>query len=90
MKVLLIAVMLVHSWYDENCCHDKDCHPVPCEQIEKLREVGCGAMRRPSKATCFQRIALRRRTTKRAMSVSHRARSLAASASIFRSRLNQN
>ena len=27
MKILLIAVMLVHSWYDEQCCHDKDCHP---------------------------------------------------------------
>ena len=30
--------LLVHSWYDENCCQEKDCHPVPCEQIEKLRE----------------------------------------------------
>ena len=38
MKILLIAVMLVHSWYDEKCCQEKDCHPVPCEQIEKLRE----------------------------------------------------
>src|SRR5262245_18370937 len=42
--VLTAAVMLLngaaaaHSWYDENCCRDKDCHPVPCEQIEKLRE----------------------------------------------------
>jgi hypothetical protein len=38
MKTLLIAMILVHSWYDERCCHDKDCHPVPCEEIEKLRE----------------------------------------------------
>jgi hypothetical protein len=30
------AMMLVHSWYDESCCHDKDCHPVPCAQIEKI------------------------------------------------------
>ena len=36
MKILLIALTLVHSWSDEKCCHDKDCHPVPCEEIEKL------------------------------------------------------
>jgi hypothetical protein len=40
--VLAAAVMLLngdaaaHSWYDESCCHDRDCHPIPCEQIEKL------------------------------------------------------
>ena len=32
------AVMLVHSWYDEKCCHDKDCLPVPCEEIEKISD----------------------------------------------------
>ena len=32
------AVMLVHSWYDETCCHGKDCHPVPCEEIEKISD----------------------------------------------------
>ena len=40
--VLAAAVMLfngaaaAHSWYDEKCCHDRDCHPVPCKDIEKL------------------------------------------------------
>ena len=38
MKILLIAVMLVHSWYNEKCCHDKDCHPVPFEEIEKISD----------------------------------------------------
>jgi hypothetical protein len=42
--VLAAAVMLVtgpataHSWYSEKCCHDKDCHPVPCEEIEKISD----------------------------------------------------
>lgn len=22
-----------HSWYPSNCCGDKDCYPVPCDQI---------------------------------------------------------
>jgi hypothetical protein len=30
--------LLVHRWYDEKCCHDKDCHPVPCEEIEKISD----------------------------------------------------
>jgi hypothetical protein len=39
--LLAAALMLVsgaataHSWYPEECRHDKDCHPVPCEEIEK-------------------------------------------------------
>ncbi len=57
MKILLIAVMLVHSWYDESCCHDKDCHPIPCEQIEKPATAGFGVMRQPNKATGFRTIA---------------------------------
>jgi hypothetical protein len=37
--VLAAAVMLLngaaaaHSWYPKECCHDKDCHPVPCAEI---------------------------------------------------------
>ena len=33
---LLTALMLIsgvataHSWYPKECCHDKDCRPVPC------------------------------------------------------------
>jgi hypothetical protein len=41
--MLAAAVMLLfngaataHSWYPEECCHNKDCHPVPCEEIEKI------------------------------------------------------
>jgi hypothetical protein len=32
------AVTLIHSWYDDKCCHDKDCRPVPCEEIEKISD----------------------------------------------------
>ena len=39
------AVMLLfngagtaYSWYPEECSHDKDCHPVPCEEIEKMSD----------------------------------------------------
>jgi hypothetical protein len=41
---LLAVLMLVggaanaHSWYPEECCHDKDCHPVPCEEIDKISD----------------------------------------------------
>lgn len=34
----IVALMLVHSWYDDKCCHDKDCRPVPCEEIEKISD----------------------------------------------------
>src|SRR5262245_28550908 len=40
--VLAAGLMLIsgaanaHSWYSNECCHDKDCHPIPCEQIEKI------------------------------------------------------
>ena len=25
----LVALMLIHSWYNDKCCHDKDCRPGP-------------------------------------------------------------
>jgi len=38
----LIAALVTttdgHSWYTKECCHDKDCHPVPCEEIEKIAD----------------------------------------------------
>jgi len=37
-RMLFSGAATAHSWYPEECCHDKDCHPVPCEEIEKLRE----------------------------------------------------
>ena len=32
------VMVLVHSWYSDKCCHDKDCHPVSCEEIEKISD----------------------------------------------------
>jgi hypothetical protein len=23
-----------HSWYPRECCHDKDCHPIPCAELK--------------------------------------------------------
>lgn len=36
--VLVVATTTVlgHSWYPHECCHDNDCFPVPCEDIEIL------------------------------------------------------
>jgi len=25
--------LLVHSWYESECCDGGDCHPVPCEEL---------------------------------------------------------
>jgi hypothetical protein len=25
-----------HSWYDQDCCHDRDCGPVSMEDVEEL------------------------------------------------------
>jgi len=30
---VLISILLIHGWYDPDCCGGKDCHPVPCEEI---------------------------------------------------------
>ena len=35
MKSAIAAtIMLAHSWYPGACCHDQDCHPVPCGDIK--------------------------------------------------------
>ena len=40
MKTVIAAtIMLAHSWYPGACCHDQDCHPVPCNS---LRANGLG------------------------------------------------
>ena len=26
-------MILAHNWYPANCCSDKDCIPIPCDQI---------------------------------------------------------
>ena len=38
MMFAFIAAAEGHSWYSEKCCHDKDCHPVACEEIEKISD----------------------------------------------------
>ena len=35
MKTLLAGLILIHSWYPNECCADKDCHPVPCDEISE-------------------------------------------------------
>jgi hypothetical protein len=35
MKTLLAGLILAHSWYPNECCTDKDCHPVPCDEISE-------------------------------------------------------
>lgn len=27
-----------HSWYPNDCCHDVDCHPISCEEIEEQKD----------------------------------------------------
>jgi hypothetical protein len=26
--------MLAHSWYPNECCHDIDCHPIACSELQ--------------------------------------------------------
>lgn len=33
--LLLIDPVDAHSWYDEECCDGKDCHPVDCDAISE-------------------------------------------------------
>jgi hypothetical protein len=35
---LVTGAASAHSWYPQECCHDKDCHPVPCVEIEKISD----------------------------------------------------
>lgn len=30
---LVACLILIHSWYPAECCSDRDCRPVPCEQL---------------------------------------------------------
>jgi hypothetical protein len=32
----LVGTARAHDWYDQACCHDKDCRPVKCEDIERI------------------------------------------------------
>jgi hypothetical protein len=35
MKTLLAGLIVIHSWYPNECCADKDCHPVPSDEISE-------------------------------------------------------
>ncbi len=34
---LLGGAACAHAWYPKNCCHDGDCHPVPCDELVETR-----------------------------------------------------
>ena len=36
MKLLIIGFILIHSWYSQECCTDKDCRPVNCNDIKAV------------------------------------------------------
>ncbi len=36
MKASLFALILIHSFYEQDCCREQHCHPVPCEEIESM------------------------------------------------------
>lgn len=31
--MLFSGAATAHSWYPKECCHDKDCRPVPCAEL---------------------------------------------------------
>lgn len=40
LLLILFAVLIFninpafsHEWYDQACCSNRDCHPIPCEDI---------------------------------------------------------
>jgi hypothetical protein len=37
MLVLFSSAADAHSWYPKDCCHDGDCHPVPCDELIETR-----------------------------------------------------
>ena len=34
--LLMTAFLLVHSWYDYDCCSDEDCRPVPATDVVEI------------------------------------------------------
>ena len=40
MKYLLALslVLPIHSWYPSSCCADRDCHPVPCDELTEKND----------------------------------------------------
>jgi len=37
--VLIVLLLLAHSWYPPQCCADKDCKEVPCSEIARAGNV---------------------------------------------------
>ena len=35
--VLLGSAACAHSWYPNDCCHEADCRPVPCDELVETR-----------------------------------------------------
>ena len=33
VMLLLNGAAVAHSWYPKECCHDKECRPVPCAEL---------------------------------------------------------
>jgi len=33
MEMLIAGIILVHSWYPNECCHENDCKPIPCAEL---------------------------------------------------------
>lgn len=38
--VVVTTLLLAHSWYEDDCCHDKDCRPVEAAEV-KCDNKGC-------------------------------------------------
>ena len=38
MNTLLSVLILAHSFYAQDCCGGKDCHPVPCSEIRNVTD----------------------------------------------------
>lgn len=36
LELAVGAFMLVHSWYDHDCCSDQDCKPVPATDVVEI------------------------------------------------------
>jgi hypothetical protein len=34
---LIVSPAGAHSWYPRECCHNDDCHPVPCGELTTTR-----------------------------------------------------
>jgi len=59
MRLAIIALLLVHSWYGKECCSDGDCHPVPCDQISRDKDGDYIWTRGPRDTVMFPKIRMK-------------------------------